>query len=352
MPHQSQELRIRSLAAMARALGRSEELLRLLEIAAEGARTAMGAASVSVSRLVPEASSVQTLVNVGELGPGEVRWPEDEVYGSEDFAALRLVLDGLQSWSWTLADEQLPDSERALLEQLGKGSSLGAPLLVDGALWGEFYATRHRGEQGFDDVDAAYLEALLAILAGAVSRALREESLQLLAYRDALTGLPNRRALDEHAEAAFEVPAGRPRTVTAVTLDINRLKLVNDSLGHPAGDELISWVARDLQEAYRHLDGAVVARVGGDEFSVLVRDTDPTVVLAVSDELCRRTWPVGPGASVSAGAASFTLSSGTTRTPTDLFGAADRAQYVAKRGRLAVTVLSEEADHGDGAGGA
>jgi len=195
----SEQTRIRSLADLARALGHSEALRDLLEIAAEEARTAMAAATVSVSRLVPGTMTVRTVVNVGELGPHEVRWPDDETYTVDEFAGLSLVVDRLQTWAWSVDDPDIPASERDLLVDLGKGASLGAPLIVDGRLWGEFYATRLPGDPSFNDIDAAYMEALLAILSGAVSRALREESLEQLAYRDPLTGLLNRRGLDEHA---------------------------------------------------------------------------------------------------------------------------------------------------------
>jgi diguanylate cyclase (GGDEF)-like protein len=221
---------------------------------------------------------------------------------------------------------------------------VAAPLSVDGRLWGEFYATRHVGVPTFDDLDTAYMEALLALLSGAVSRALREESLEQLAYRDPLTGLLNRRALDEAAEEAFAVEVGKARTVTAVTIDINRLKLVNDTLGHVAGDQLIQAVGRDLQSSFGVLTGALVARVGGDEFSVLVTGSDPQSALTISDELCRHTWRFGPGAGVSAGAASVRLTGEDDPGPTDLFAAADRAQYVAKHGRLSTTVMSEDFD--------
>ena len=340
----TEDLRIRSLAAMARSLGRSEPQLTHLEMAAEESRVAMHAASVSLSRLVPGSLVVQTLVNVGDLGPVEERWPEDETYAIDEFASLALVTEGLQTWTYHRADPAIPESEAVLLDQLGKGSSLGAPLIVDGRLWGEFYATRAVGAPGFDDVDTDYLEALLAILAGAISRSLREESLEHLAFRDPLTGLLNRRALDEYAAIAFTVPAGATRLVTAVTLDINRLKEVNDTLGHVAGDQLIQAVARDLGDGFKKLPSALVARVGGDEFTVLVAEVRPAAVLAVADELSRRTWRFGSGAGVSAGAASVTLVPGSTVTAAALFAAADRAQYVAKHGRLSTTVLSDAFD--------
>jgi hypothetical protein len=146
VPAASEQTRIRSLATMARALGRSEALFPLLETAAEEARAAMRAASVSVSRLLPGTLVVRTLVNVGDLGPHEVRWPEDETYTMDEFAGLQLAAEGLETWAWDVEDPACPAAERALLDELGKGSSLATAVFVDGRLWGEFYATRHRGE--------------------------------------------------------------------------------------------------------------------------------------------------------------------------------------------------------------
>jgi GGDEF domain-containing protein len=100
-------------------------------------------------------------------------------------------------------------------------------------------------------------------------------------------------------------------------------------------------VARDLTSGFKTLPSALVARVGGDEFTVLVSEAEPAAVLAVADDLCRRTWKFGPGAGVSAGAASVTLVPGASVTAAELFAAADRAQYVAKHGRLSTTVLSD-----------
>src|SRR3954471_11945533 len=80
-----EETRIRSLAAMARALGRSEALFRLLEIAAEEAKVAMGAASVSVGRRVPGPVTLRTIVRGAGLGRNEVRWPGDEVCTIDEF---------------------------------------------------------------------------------------------------------------------------------------------------------------------------------------------------------------------------------------------------------------------------
>ena len=342
MPPEDSFTRIRSLAALARDTGRSGTLTEVIEAAAESARRAIGAASVSVSRLESGTGVVRTLLNVGELGPHEERWPEDETYPIDDFACLGLLTEGTVSWSTTLDDPDGDAREIELLRELGKGSSMGAPLVVDGVLWGEFYATRQIGEPPFGQDDTAYLEALTAILAGGISRALREESLQTMAYHDPLTGLANRRALDERADWAFDHADGPARPVTVVVADINGLKRVNDSHGHLVGDQLIKSVAGAMLRHFSRLPGALVARVGGDEFTVLVVGHDPGDVVAVADGLCGLTWNLGTPATLSCGAASVLVGDGETLNPRALFAAGDRAQYVAKRGRLRRTVRADE----------
>jgi diguanylate cyclase (GGDEF)-like protein len=327
------DARIRSLAVMARALGRSDSLLNLLEIAAEEARTALDASTASISRVEPGLMKIRTLLNVGQLGPDEERWPEDETYDLSYSPYLSLVLEEHRTWTASLDDPDSPEGEKDLLRRLGKASSLGSPVIVDGQLWGEFYATRPVGEDSFDDRDVAYIEALVAILSGSVSRALREESLERLVYLDPLTGLWNRRALDERAAEAFEVAPGASRTVTVVQVDINRLKQVNDSLGHNAGDQLIQSVASTLLAEFSHLPGSLVSRVGGDEFTALVVGHDPSAVISIADRLNRRSWRVGAQPGISCGCSSAVITADTTLTPSELFAAADQAQYHAKHSR-------------------
>jgi diguanylate cyclase (GGDEF)-like protein len=324
-------MRIRSLAQMARALGRSEPLFALLEIAAEEARRALGASSCSVSRLEEGSTTVRTLINVGDLGPCEQRWPQDETYQTSSYANLGLVLSDLRTWTITIEDSAASEAEMDLLRELQKGSSLGSPIIVDGQLWGEFFATRHVGDPGFDNDDVAYVEALVAILSGSISRSLREESLERLAYQDPLTGLWNRRALEERTKNAFTIGPGKSRAVSVVQVDINRLKEVNDTFGHNAGDQLIQSVARGLVAEFNHLPGSLVARVGGDEFTVLVVGHEPSAVATIADRLCQRTWRFGDRSGISCAAVSAVLTSESRLTPAELFMAADEAQYVVKR---------------------
>ncbi len=100
-----------------------------------------------------------------------------------------------------------------------------------------------------------------------------EEDLQHIAFHDSLTGLPNRRRFHEHLSAAVVAARGHNKQNYAVMfLDFDRFKLINDSLGHNAGDEFLIQVSRRLQEHLRPQD--IVARLGGDEFAVLARELE------------------------------------------------------------------------------
>ena len=106
--------------------------------------------------------------------------------------------------------------------------------------------------------------------ADALEEARRE--LQHIAYHDSLTSLPNRAAFQQKLDAAVGRCPGQTCAVGVLFIDLDNFKLINDSFGHAAGDELLCAIAGRLQEATRA--GDVVARQGGDEFLVLLADIE------------------------------------------------------------------------------
>jgi diguanylate cyclase (GGDEF)-like protein/PAS domain S-box-containing protein len=99
-----------------------------------------------------------------------------------------------------------------------------------------------------------------------------EEQVAFLAYHDKLTRLPNRAMFEELLELALARAKRREMAVAVLFMDLDNFKLVNDSLGHEAGDELLQQMGTRLREALRDTD--VVARQGGDEFLMLLADLE------------------------------------------------------------------------------
>ena len=105
-----------------------------------------------------------------------------------------------------------------------------------------------------------------------------EEAIRQMAFHDPLTGLANRRLLMDRLQQTLTAADRKQKVSALLFLDLDRFKQLNDSLGHDAGDEMLLEVARRLRGCVRAVD--TVARVGGDEFVLLLQDLGETVELA------------------------------------------------------------------------
>lgn len=167
--------------------------------------------------------------------------------------------------------------------------------------------------------------------------AVNQELVQLSRH-DPLTGLMNRRALDERLTQAVAMAKRSGKPLSLLTVDADHFKKVNDTFGHDVGDEVLKALAVVLQGRLRTTDS--VARMGGEEFVVLLPDTDAEGALLVAQELVVRAASTDVPV-----AGTFTISVGcvTTKQPPEskeeLLKASDRALYAAKQqGRNRVVV--------------
>ncbi|PMS12299.1 hypothetical protein C0Z17_10040 [Trinickia caryophylli] len=122
------------------------------------------------------------------------------------------------------------------------------------------------------DTEAQLLAVATRIAGIAIEREQSEERIRHMATHDALTGLPNRTLLGDRLEQAIAHAQRYARQVSVVFVDLDNFKLINDSLGHQAGDALLAAVAQRMQASLRATD--TVVRLGGDEFVVVLFDQE------------------------------------------------------------------------------
>jgi diguanylate cyclase (GGDEF)-like protein len=165
-----------------------------------------------------------------------------------------------------------------------------------------------------------------------------------LAYRathDYLTDLHNQASFYEHLSRALSLARRRASKVAVMFVDLDDFKLVNDSLGHQEGDRVLRAVAERLRESLRGSD--LAARIGGDEFAVLLEDvTDASRAHKVAErfqERLRVPFEAGEEGHMMYTSASIGIAVGAEEGPQELLRAADEASYQAKRTGKARSVI-------------
>ncbi len=192
--------------------------------------------------------------------------------------------------------------------------------------------------------EVAFLEATANILAEAITRRDAEEEMRRQALHDPLTGLPNRTLFVDRLGLAIRHASRRRTSVAVLFLDLDHFKLVNDSLGHGAGDALLCALGARLSENLR--PGDTVSRFGGDEFCIICDDlAEPDEAIGIAQRTIAalaRPFSLASGDHFVSASAGIAVAGDLTRSAEDLVAEADAAMYRAKEtGRGGFEVFDE-----------
>lgn len=301
----------------------------LLAVPAQYALDRLGAATVSLSRWERDRGLLRCVVNVGDLAAAEERFPTAEIFDLANYEEL-LDLPDARGVGYSRDDANLSPVGAALLARHGRSAAVSAPVQLDGRIWGVLWATSDSGPLSPAAMQVA--RATAEAIAPMIELAERLQAMARLAFEDPLTGLGNRRRLDD---ALAELLAKDGPGCTVVVCDVNGLKQINDTLGHQAGDQAIMAVADALAAAASSLAGAVAVRLGGDEFALLIPGAAREVAIRAVEATAERLHERQIG--ISCGIA--TVAAGTSAR--EALGAADGAQYGAKRRGALLLVASD-----------
>jgi len=206
-------------------------------------------------------------------------------------------------------------------------ASLAAPVQVEGSLWGAV-AVAYSEPSAAHEEALSQLERVAELISLAVSNAEARDRLARLASTDSLTGLLNHGAFHQRLEEETARSARHGRSLSLALLDLDHFKLVNDRLGHRAGDSALRAVADLVRSHAREAD--VVGRVGGEELAWLMPESDLPGAVQAAERLRAvvAATPLGEAGRVTASIGVSQL--GANASAADLFGQADTAMYRAK----------------------
>jgi diguanylate cyclase (GGDEF)-like protein len=239
----------------------------------------------------------------------------------------------------------------AAADRLYRTSSfISYPILIRGRRIGLLNLTNKSSGGPYDDVDLSLLEIIEPQVALALERAEWQEratEFQLMSITDPLTGLPNRRYLEERLTEELNRSRRYDYPMSFLMIDIDDFKIYNDTNGHQAGDLALKLTANCLKEALRSAD--VPCRYGGEEFCILLPQTSIAEAGAIAERIQQRiaathfphgkSQPMGR-VSLSIGVSSFSPIVSSAET---VIAAADRALYRAKKlGKNRVEFYQEE----------
>ena len=270
----------------------------------------------------------------------------DRVSAARDSHAGAAIESGLH----VIVDDWLQEQRFSMppaLRVLGVRSSLAVVIEGKSSPFGVLDV--HSTEPGrFTPADVHFVQASANVLADAIERHVADQALRHRVLHDSLTGLPNRLSFADALADALKRATVSGTPVGIIFLDLDHFKLINDSIGHHAGDELLRAVAPRLRAHLR--PGDIVARFAGDEFGILVdRLADEEEAIAIADRVAgafAEPYLLGGAEHFITASLGIAVARPTASEPADpdmLIRDADAAMYRAKeRGRARVELFDAE----------
>ncbi|OGS99261.1 MAG: hypothetical protein A3F73_06445 [Gallionellales bacterium RIFCSPLOWO2_12_FULL_59_22] len=215
------------------------------------------------------------------------------------------------------------------------------PLTRHGELIGSLHSGSANPERYIAGCGTDFLERLAEIIAICLENTLAQERLKMLGLTDALTGVQNRRCFDHRCLVEISQARRHDQPLACMFLDIDKFKHINDTYGHPTGDEVLMSVASFIQSQLRV--GDTIARYGGEEFVVLLPQTDLRHAGQIAERI-RTCIAEKQLSAISGQPINLTISIGISMLPVEgpaaenrhladrMVAAADKALYRAKNG--------------------
>ena len=161
-------------------------------------------------------------------------------------------------------------------------SALLAPLLLSGNVLGVLYLTSSQ-PHAFTDSDLRLLMSFATTTTAAIQNAMLHSEVQKMALTDGLTGIFNRRGFFDLGQREIERARRFNRPLSAILIDVDHLKQINDTYGHAAGDQVLKIVAERFRSSVREVD--ILGRYGGDEFAILLPEADLFMACAIAERI-------------------------------------------------------------------
>jgi len=207
-------------------------------------------------------------------------WQRTEnVISRANFANVKLMPGSISQWCVEnkqvglvrrgVADERDSAAVQKIRNLLGIGSSVTLPLMHNDVVWGVLVLGKDNGESDFTDVELSLLEMLVAKMSDSILRQNLLDEIHFQAFHDNLTKLPNRLKFENTLSQIVSSDNHSQEKFALLFLDLDGFKSVNDNQGHSIGDELLRQVSKRLAGCLQDRD--LLARMGGDEFAVLLR---------------------------------------------------------------------------------